>query len=498
MTLSNTGTGPLAITSIVASGDYAQTNTCGSSVAAGANCQMDVTFTPTGTGTRAGAVTITDNASDSPQTVNLSGTGVAAAAPVVSLSTTSLVFADQEVSTTSAPQAVTLSNTGTGPLAITSIVASGDYAQTNTCGSSVAAGANCQMDVTFTPTGTGTRAGAVTITDNASDSPQTVNLSGTGVAAAAPVVSLSTTSLVFADQEVSTTSAPQAVTLSNTGTGPLAITSIVASGDYAQTNTCGSSVAAGANCQMDVTFTPTGTGTRAGAVTITDNASDSPQTVNLSGTGVAAAAPVVSLSTTSLVFADQEVSTTSAPQAVTLSNTGTGPLAITSIVASGDYAQTNTCGSSVAAGANCQMDVTFTPTGTGTRAGAVTIADNASDSPQVVSLSGTGTTPPAPAVSLSPTELDFGKQLVATASPAQTVTMSNVGTGPLTISSVQVSGAFAQTNTCASSLAPGASCSIDVTFISTSLGRVKKALTVTNNAPDSPQTLSLTGIGSRK
>ena len=352
--------------------------------------QMDVTFTPTAEESRAGAVTITDDAADSPQTVNLSGTGVAAAAPVVSLSTTSLVFGDQEVSTTSAPQAVTLSNTGTGPLAITSIVASGDYAKTNTCGSSVAAGANCQIDVTFTPTAEGSRAGAVTITDDAADSPQTVNLSGTGVATAAPVVSLSTTSLVFGKQVIGTTSDPQAVSLTNTRTATLTLSSITASGDYAQTNTCGSAVAAGANCQMDVTFTPTAEGSRAGAVTITDDAADSPQTVNLSGTGVAAAAPVVSLSTTSLVFGKQVIGTTSDPQAVSLTNTGTATLTLSSITASGDYAQTNDCGTTVAAGASCTISVTFTPTKNGKRTGDIVITDNASDSPQLVTLTGKG------------------------------------------------------------------------------------------------------------
>ena len=247
--------------------------------------QMDVTFTPTAEGSRAVAVTITDDAADSPQTVNLSGTGVAAAAPVVSLSTTSLVFGKQVIGTTSDPQAVSLTNTGTATLTLSSITASGDYAQTNTCGSAVAAGANCQMDVTFTPTAEGSRAGAVTITDDAADSPQTVNLSGTGVAAAAPVVSLSTTSLVFGKQVIGTTSDPQAVSLTNTGTATLTLSSITASGDYAQTNDCGTTVAAGASCTISVTFTPTKNGKRTGDIVITDNASDSPQLVTLTGKG---------------------------------------------------------------------------------------------------------------------------------------------------------------------------------------------------------------------
>ena len=388
VTLSNTGTASLSITSITVSGDYAQTNTCGSSVAVGGNCTISVTFSPTATGTRTGTVSINDNASGSPQTVSLTGTGVA---PVVSLSPTSLTFASQNTGTTSAAQTVTLTNTGTASLSITSLAISGDYAQTNTCGSSLAAGANCTISVTFSPTAGGTRTGTVSITDNASGSPQTVSLTGTGVAV--PTVSLSPTSLTFGNQATGTTSAAQSVTLRNIGAAGLSITSITVSGDYAQTNTCGSSVAAGASCTISVTFTPTATGTRTGTVSVNDNAGGSPQTVSLTGTGVA---PVVSLSPTSLTFGNQATGTTSAAQTVTLTNTGTASLSITSITISGDFAQTNTCGSSVAAGANCTISVTFTPTATGTRTGTVSISDNASGSPHTLNLTGTAVLPPAP------------------------------------------------------------------------------------------------------
>jgi hypothetical protein len=106
-----------------------------------------------------------------------------------------------------------------------------------------------------------------------------------------PAVSLSPTSLTFGAQAVKTTSAPQSVTLSNTGNAALSITSIAASGDFAQSNTCGSSVAASASCSISVTFTPSTTGQRTGTITISDNASNSPQSVGLSGTGQAGGTP---------------------------------------------------------------------------------------------------------------------------------------------------------------------------------------------------------------
>jgi hypothetical protein len=211
-----------------------------------------------------------------------------------------------------------------------------------------------------------------------------------------PVASLSAASLSFGSQTVDATSAAQTVTLTNSGNATLTITSIAVTGtnasDFAQTNTCGSSVAAGANCAISLTFTPTGTGNRSASLTITDNAANSPQAVGLSGTGSNSPAPAVTLSTGTLPFSNQAVGTTSTAQAVTLTNSGNATLTITSIAVTGtnasDFAQTNTCGSSVAAGANCAISVTFTPTARGNRSASLTITDNAANNPQAVGLTG--------------------------------------------------------------------------------------------------------------
>jgi hypothetical protein len=415
--------------------------------------------------------------------VNLSGTGVA---PGITFAPTTLSFGNQNLNTASAAQSITLTNSGTAALNITSIVASAQYAQTNTCGASVAAGGNCSISVTFTPTATGSQPGTITVTDNATGNPQTVALSGTGVAAG---VSLSPTSLVFAGQLINTTSAAQTITLTNTGTSVLNITSITPSGDYAQTNSCGISVAAGANCAINVTFTPTATGTRTGAITVVDDAAGSPQSVTLSGTGTA---PVVSLSATSLSFGSHLVNTTSVAKSVTLRNTGTASLSITSIVSSGQFAQTNNCGITVAAGGSCTISVTFTPTTAGLQTGAITISDSAANSPQTITLSGTGT---IPIVSLSTTSLTFASQTVGTTSAAQTVTMTNTGTAALKSIVITASGPFSRTDTCKSSLAIGSSCQISVTFTPTAIGTQAGAITITDTAADSPQTINLTGTG---
>jgi len=319
---------------------------------------------------------------------------------VVSLSSTSLTFGNQAVGTSSAPQTVTLSNTGTGGLKIGSIAITGsnssDFTETNTCGGSVAAGKNCTIKVTFTPTAAGSRSASVSITDNAPGSPQAVSLSGTGTASA-PAVTFTPTSLTFGVQTVGTSSAAKAVTLLNSGTGSLTITSIAISGgnagDFSQANNCPlspSTLAAGKSCAINVTFKPTAGGTRSASVSVTDNASGSPQSVPLTGTGT-----VVQLSPSSLNFGSIKVGQTSSPKPITLKNLGTTTLSITSIAVtgtnSGDFTQTNTCGASVGAGGSCTINVTFTPSATGSRTASVSVTDNGGGSPQTAALSGTGT-----------------------------------------------------------------------------------------------------------
>jgi sugar lactone lactonase YvrE len=294
------------------------TSSTGAELMPGGSCTYQISFAPTTAGAISGSLTFTDNSNNvagATQTIALLGTATAAA-PTVQISATSLNFNSEPVGSKSTAQTVTLTNSGSAALAISSISASGDFASTNTCGTSVAAGAACTISVTFTPTASGTRAGTLAIADNATGSPQTVALSGTGATAVvtAPAVTLSPTSLTFASQTDGTTSVAQTLTLTNSGNAALTITGITASGDFAQTNTCATTVAAGSSCTISATFTPTAAGTRTGTLTITDNASGSPQTVALSGTGVAlnggGAVFTVSSNSTALTIASPGGTTT--------------------------------------------------------------------------------------------------------------------------------------------------------------------------------------------
>ena len=325
-------------------------------------------------------------------------------AATVSISPTSLTFPSTAAGSSSAAQVVTVRNPGSTALALSSIAVVGgqadDYVLTKNCGSSLAAGATCTLSVTFKPVSAGVKLANISIVDNAAGSPQSVALTGTGTAAGAtPVVKLSAASLTFASQAAGTSSAAQTVTLSNSGTASLSLSSVTVTGgqadDFALAKTCGSSLAAGASCSLSVTFKPVSAGTKVASITVIDNAAGSPQSVALKGTGTAAgAAPAVKLSASSLTFASQAAGTSSAAQTVTLSNSGTASLSLSSITVTGgqadDFALAKTCGSSLAAGASCSLSVTFKPVSAGKKLASISIADNAGGSPQTVALTGTG------------------------------------------------------------------------------------------------------------
>jgi hypothetical protein len=313
----------------------------------------------------------------------------------------------------------------------------------------------------------------------------------------APTADLSVSSLAFGAQTLNTTSPGKSVSLTNNGNATLSISGIlitgVNSGDFAQTTTCGSSLIAGAGCSINVTFTPAATGSRSASVSIADNATGSPQAVTLSGSGIVAA-PVVVLAPANLTFAGQNVGTTSAGKQITLTNSGNATLNIAGISASGDFAQTNTCGASLGAGSSCTINVTFTPTAGGARNGTLTVSDDASGSSQAASLTGTGLTPGASA-SLLPSSLSFPGTNVGSSSASQQATLTNTGSIALSILSVSASGDFNQTNTCGTSLAGGANCGITVNFTPTASGARSGSLSVSDSASGSPQTASLTGMG---
>jgi hypothetical protein len=368
---------------------------------------------------------------------------------MISFNPSSVNFGNQQVGTTSTGQVITVTNTGTATLTISKVFLNGgnhnEFHQSNNCAASFAPGATCSITVTFTPAFTGTRTTNVSVTDNAPGSPQLVALSGVGTA---PTASLSVGSLSFAGQLVGTTSAPQSATLTNTGNAPMSITSIAVNNDFSQTNNCGSSLAVGGSCVITVTFTPTVVWSRGGSVLITDNSyTGSTQVILLTGMGNSGANGTLSPAT--LSFGKVNIGTNSATKNVTLTNTGTAALNINSIIATGDYEQTNTCGPTLNVGSSCTVSVTFTPTYVNLRNGWITVFDSSASLLQTVTLSGTGVAPTTTvAVSPRAASVTFTQtqQYSATISgiPSTNVTWSvdGVNGGNTTVGTITTAGLY--------------------------------------------------------
>ena len=611
--LTNTGTGALSISGISATGNYSQTNTCGTSVAAAASCTISVAFNPSGTGIQTGAVTITDNAAGSPHVINLAGpvsnlapnaavtvssqntgtgqlgskavdgvitgypgtytyewatNGQLAGAwiqltwsspvqlsqvvlydrpnlsdniqagtlqfsdgssiivgtlpnngqgypvtfatktvawvkftvtqavgnniglaefqafgpmgPVVSLSSTTLNFQSQLLATTSPAQSVTVTSNGTSPVIFSGITVTGDYAETDNCnGSTLPVGSTCTINVTFTPTATGTRTGTISLADNAVGSPQTINLTGTGAVLTSPSITTQPGNQTVIAGQTATFS------VAASGSGPL--------GYQWQKNTAN---IAGANSATYTTpATTTGDSGSTFQVLVTNTAGT--VTSNPATLTVNPASPGISLSSTSLTFAGQVIATTSAAQTITVASNGSTALIISTIAVTGDYTQTNTCGVSsgitLQVGSTCAISVMFTPTAAGTRTGAVTITDNTTGSPQTIALVGTGLAAGSPAVSLSANNVVFAMPNSLSTIKTQLVSLTNTGTGTLSINGITSSGNFTETDSCGNSLGAGSVCTISILFSPSGTAVQTGTITIDDNAAGSPHVINLVG-----
>ncbi|HXW17084.1 MAG TPA: choice-of-anchor D domain-containing protein, partial [Candidatus Acidoferrales bacterium] len=444
--------------------------------------------------------------------------------PIVSFNAPQLNFGNQLVGSANPPEASQITNAGTLPLAIGGVAIvganAGDFSQSNDCPIApnlLAAGANCAISVTFSPSIAGAESAALSFADNAPGSPQSVDLNGTGEE---PVASATPAIVSFGNQAVGTVN-QQVVTLANSGNLALNITNVsitgldVAQFGYGGLDTCGNApLQQGANCMVGVDFQPTMTGNFSAQLQFTDNTGNVPgsvQSIQISGNGVTAA-PGVSVAPAVLTFASQVVGTTSGPQTISMTNTGSLTAQVSTISIAGPnapefaFASGSNCpisGGTLAASASCNVNVAFTPSVTGSQSAIVLFADNASGSPQSVSLSGTGS---SAVLTVSPSSLSFSSQTLEVLTSPQTVSLQNSGATAINISSIAISGSnptdFTQSNNCPGTLNPPSqtnphppSCTISIQFDPIAGGVLSATLLVTDNASGSPQSVPLSGTG---
>ena len=435
----------------------------------------------------------------------------------------SLSFASQAVGTTSAAQQIALSSTGSEELIIGGVSLTGtnsaDFTiQSSNCLPVLAPAAECSFMISYHPSISGNEQATLTVSDNVAGGASTAALTGSGFVPAS-AVTLIPGSLIFPTTTEGASSASMPVTVTNSGTAALHMSAdaVLLTGsnpsDFSQTNTCNSAtLAAQSSCTIELTFQPTAVGTRATEVQISDDAAGSPQFASLSGNGASGPVPAVTLMPGTLSFPATIQGTSSASQSILVTNSGTASLHIpaTGVALSGtnpgDFSQTNSCsGSTVVVQASCVIMVSFQPTAAGTRGAEVLISDDAPNSPQSVSLSGSGvlaSPPAASAVTLVPSSLNFPNAYEGVPSSAMSITVTNSGTAALNVSAngVILAGAnpgdFSETDTCsASTVAIGTFCTIAVTFQPTAAGARTAQIQISDDAPNTPQTVSVSGIG---
>ena len=327
-------------------------------------------------------------------------------APPATLSSHSITFTPQLVGTDSPQQLVTITNGGDTPMLFDSIALGGEDAadfffSSGDCVFVLLEGASCQLAVGFTPTAAGARAAAITVSVNSGQDVQSILLTGVGQAPA--TASFDSSSIAFGDQPVGVRGVAHYVTLTNSGDLPLTFGSMVGAGDdpgdfSGDFGTCTSSVPARSSCQLGATFDPTTSGVRTATLKIYDSAGDSPQTITLAGNGISPHPATATLSANHLDYGDEAVGVISAPQLVTITNTGDLPLTFTGIAAAGadpaDFSGVSHCPRTMPAGYSCQFGATFQPAAVGTRTAELEVIDSADATPQTIVLTGTGIAPP--------------------------------------------------------------------------------------------------------
>ncbi len=489
-------------------------------LAPNASCNFAVTFLPLTNGNITGTLFAQATPTDGSATINGlgyvegygTGSGVLAITGNIIPGQPILNFG-QVASGQSATQTLTLTNTGTAALTIRRITSEWPFlVSQTTCGATLAPNKDCTLTLAYTPlnqtaavTSPATPdTGVFIIESDAQSGPDILNLTGSAAPLStgtpsnnAPLVSYtaSQSSVSFADTQIGNAAQPQTILLANTGTVPIHITNLQTTPDFTVRSNC-NTILPSASCLLIVTFTPQPTATsatpdiRISALEITSDASSALDFISLLGT---ATPSPLTLSPVALDFGTVQLGATTT-LALQITNTSTTPATFNSIATTGDYTATGDCpiNNTLASHTTCTEQITFTPTQTGTRADTVAIATSLSTLPINVPLSGTGI---QSHLQITPSALSFGSIAIG-ASANQTLTLANTGTAVVTNLVLTITGDYAITTPClTTTLAPGSTCTITITFAPTALGADNSTLTLGNSDANSPTVIPLTGTG---
>lgn len=402
ISLTNTGNSSLTISQVSVAGTAFTANAFALplTLAAGQSVSLSAAFAPAAPGNVSGSISIVSNATNSPSTILLSGAGVAQT-PQLTPSANTLSFGNILVGSSSASQTLSFTNTGNASVTISQFTTAGIgfTASALTTPVTLASGQTTSVGVAFSPSLNGTSSGSVTLVSNATNSPTTVALSGTGIQ---PQISVLPSSVAFGSVTVGASNT-QSMTIQNTGTANLSLTQAALSGQgFALTGLAlPLTVVPGSSATFILSFTPTTAANFTASLSLVSNAPGSPLSVPLSGTGLAQSLQL-SVSPGALSFGSMTVGTSSS-QPITISNAGNSAVTVSQIGVTGTaYSATGlSLPVGLSAGQTTSFSVVFAPMSAGSLPGTISVVSNATNSPAMVTLSGTGTQQAPSAVNLA-------------------------------------------------------------------------------------------------
>lgn len=489
-------------TTSVSISNIAVAGTGGAIFASGGSCGHSITLAPasecfialqqtSGAIPVAANITITSNASSTSQvfTAFPASTG----APVLLYSPNTLEFGPQLAGTTSPTQKITVYNTSLQTVSIGNIQMTGaDFSLTHNCPSSLASGASCAITVRFAPTGSNSGGNInVNYGNGFKDSLYVTGITSPGS------LYVNSQGYNFGTQYVGTAGMSRVVNLTNATSSTVTINNISLSGPYSKTTSCGASLAPQSSCRVAVVFSPTGNGPGNGSLTANFSGAGSPASVSFVGIGKINAD--LSVSPLTMDFGSALVGYSGNGGQLTLTNTSSTGLTISSLTFSDpQFSQTNNCPvppSLLAASSSCTVNITFAPTSVGPQSGTLTIQNSGAGAAQVISLTGTGTTP----IIFMPASLTFSSQAIGTSSPQTYIDVANNSGQPFTIQSIAVHGDFQIVqNPCPTpgqQLAPFWGCALQIVFTPTKAGTINGDVTVMASDEPFAHVASLTGTG---
>ena len=477
--VTNPGTDALTIKNVISSNGTFSVSPTNGSIAAASSATFYITFAPVTTSVQTGKVVFTHTGSSSPDTVTVSGTGIAAAFAV---DRKIVLFGNVPVGGIER-DSVVVTNPGTASLAINNVTSNNSAFAVSPTGGLLVPASSATFHITFTPVSAGIQTGKVVFTHTGTSSPDTVTVSGTGIVAAFAV---DRKNILFGNVPVGGIGR-DSVVVTNSGTASLVINNVTSNNGTFAVSPTGGSIAPSSSAAFHITFTPANATTQTGKLVFTHTASSSPDTVTVSGTGTVAGC---SIDRKSIQFGNVPVGSNSS-DSVKVTNTGTTALTVSSVSSSnGNFSVTPTNGL-IAAASSATFHITFTPVSIGIQTAKVVFTHTASSSPDTLTVSGTGT---VAGFSVDRQSIQFGPVPVGSVS-SDSVRVTNTGAAALTISNVSSSNGTFVVSPTHTTIAAAATATFHITFTPANANAQSGTIIFTHSAANSPDTVMVSGTG---